>query len=92
MPSPKEMAWVRAPTPCNGMIAIDLATVTFNGHLPPTHVDAAVHRDDTVGFDDAHALGTASARGIEQTTLDGVLHRRRRLFTRSSERRSGDDR
>lgn len=53
MPGPKKMAWVRAPMPCEGMIAIDPATVTFNGHPPPTHVDAAVHRDGTVGFDDA---------------------------------------
>lgn len=39
--------------PCEGMTAIDPATVTFNGHPPPTYVDAAVHRDGTVGFGDA---------------------------------------
>jgi hypothetical protein len=70
------------------MVAIDLATVTLtvtSHRRKSTRQCTATARSPSTMPD---ALGTESARGIEQTTLDGVLHWRRRLLTKSSERRS----
>jgi hypothetical protein len=75
-----------------GRCAIDPATVTFIGHLPPTQADAAVLRDGTVGLEDATARSAQRADVGSSGQRSAVLAPTT-ATTRGAERESiGDDR